>query len=121
MNLFLTEDGLLKLGYYGLTTQEECCSIMKTDCEGIRGYGFEEENEASDVWHLGTVLVSTIGIIPRVLQARDWLNPGGGRYALDFDKSASVPKELVDFLQRCIQKKNERWSVSELMDVSGME
>ena len=94
---------------------------MKTDCEGLRGYGFEEENETSDVWHLGTVLVSTIGIIPRVLQARDWLNPGGGRYALDFDKSASVPKELVDFLQRCIQKKNERWSVSELMAVSGME
>ena len=103
-----------------MTTQEECCSIMKTDCDGLRGYGIEEENETSDVWHLGTVLVSTIGIIPRVLQARDWLNPGGGRYALDFDKSASVPKELVDFLQRCIQKKNERWSVSDLMNVSGI-
>ena len=28
MNLFLTEDGVLKLGYYGLTTQAECYSLL---------------------------------------------------------------------------------------------
>ncbi len=35
MNLFLTEDGVLKLGYYGLTTQAECYSIKETDCDGV--------------------------------------------------------------------------------------
>ena len=38
MNLFLTEDGVLKLGYYGLITQAECYSIKKKNCDGIRSF-----------------------------------------------------------------------------------
>ena len=41
MNLFLTEDGVLKLGYYGLTTQAECYSIKETNCDGIRSFAPE--------------------------------------------------------------------------------
>ena len=116
-NLFLTVDGVLKLGYYGLKTQAECCSVKKTDCDEARSCD-SEEDEASDEWSLGTVLVSMIGIIPRVLQGRDWLNPGGGRFVLDFDKDANVPKEVVDFMQQCIQKTKNRSNVSELLNVS---
>ena len=57
MNLFLTEEGVLKLGYYGLTTQSECYSIKKRDCEGLRSFApevFKGEYEIdSDVWSLG--------------------------------------------------------------------
>ena len=48
------------------------------------------------------------------------LATGKGHIELEFDEDANVPKELVDFLQRCIQKKDDRWSVNELMDVSVM-
>ena len=34
MNLFLTKDGVLKLGTYGLLIQSECYSI-KRDCDGV--------------------------------------------------------------------------------------
>ena len=68
MNLFLTEDGVLKLGYYGLTTQVECYSIKKTDCEGLRSFApevFEGEYEMkSDLWSLGIALIEVMGIRP---------------------------------------------------------
>ena len=41
VNLFLTESGVLKMGYYGLTTQTECYSIKGIDCEGVRSFGPE--------------------------------------------------------------------------------
>ncbi len=68
MNLFLTEDSVLKLGTYGLTTQAECYAIRKMDCDGIRSFApevFEGEYEMkSDVWSLGIVLVELMGIAP---------------------------------------------------------
>ena len=58
VNLFLSEDGVLKLGYYGLTTQAECYSIRKTGYEGIPSFApevFNGDHEMkSDVWSLGT-------------------------------------------------------------------
>ena len=57
MNLFLTEDGVLKLGAYGLTTQAECYSIRKTDCDGVHSFAPEvfrgKYGMESDVWALG--------------------------------------------------------------------
>ncbi|KAM7455485.1 hypothetical protein BLSTO_03759 [Blastocystis sp. subtype 1] len=41
VNLFLTEDGVLKLGYYGLFTQAECYDIKGTNCDGIRSFAPE--------------------------------------------------------------------------------
>ena len=125
VNLFLTVDGMLKLGYYGLTTQAECYSIKREDCEG--GYSFAPEVEKgeyemkSDVWSLGIALTSMTGTTPYACYVVDILPRGKGRYVLVFDKDASVPKEVVNFLQKCIQKKEDRSNVSELMDVSVME
>ena len=57
VNLFLTEDGMLKLGYYGLMTQAECYSIKKMDCDVFRGFApvvlKDMYKMKSDVWSLG--------------------------------------------------------------------
>ena len=124
MNLFLTVDGMLKLGYYGLTTQAECYSIKREDCEG--GYSFAPEVEKgeyemkSDVWSLGIALTSMTGTTPCACYVVDILPRGKGRYVLLFDENTNVPKEVVDFLQKCIQKTEDRSTVSELMDVGVM-
>ena len=64
MNLFLTEDGVLKLGYYGLTTQSECYSIKKMGCEGVRSFAPEvfrvKYEMKSDVWSFGIALIELI-------------------------------------------------------------
>ena len=116
---------MLKLGYYGLTTQEECYSIKGEDCEEARWFAPEVEKGEyemkSDVWSLGIALTIMTGTTPCACYVVDILPRRKGRYVLRFDKDASVPKELVDFLQKCIQMKEDRSSVNELMDVSGME
>ncbi|KAM7454252.1 hypothetical protein BLSTO_04991 [Blastocystis sp. subtype 1] len=120
VNLFLTVDGMLKLGCYGLTTQAEFYSIKREDCDG--GYSFAPEVEKgeyemkSDVWSLGSALTSMTGTTPYACYVVDILPRGKGRYVLVFDKDANVPKEVVNFLQKCIQKKEDRSNVSELMD-----
>ena len=124
MNLFLTERGVLKLGYYGLTTQAEFYSIKREDCEEARWFAPEvgkgEYEMKSDVWSLGIVLVIMTGTTPYVGYTVEILSRGKGRYVLVFDERDNVPEEVVDFLQRCIQMKEDRSSVKELMDVSGM-
>ena len=68
MNLFLTEDGVLKLGYYGLTTQAECYSIKNWKCDGVRSFAPEvfrgEYEMKSDVWSFGIVILEMMGIRP---------------------------------------------------------
>ena len=70
MNLFLTEDGVLKLGYYGLTTQAECYSIKGKDCEGVRSFAPEvfkgKFKMKSDVWSFGIALMEMMGMVPYV-------------------------------------------------------
>ena len=124
MNLFLTEDGVLKLGYYGLTTQAECYSIKKEDCEGLRRFApevFEVEYEMkSDVWSLRFALSVMMGITPYCEYSYEWL-PRENRYlSLPCDKNAIESEELIDFLKKCFLKKEERWSVNELLNVSMM-
>ena len=64
MNLFLTEDGVLKLGTYGLTTQAECYSIKRKDCEGVRSFAPEvfrgKYGMKSDVWSFGIALLELL-------------------------------------------------------------
>ena len=125
VNLFLTEDGVLKLGYYGLTTQAECYSIKRKDCKGIRsfapevfkgGYGMK-----SDVWSLGTVLVELMGIIPYSWCDDDSLPTMNDDYEPPFKRNTIKSSELVDFLKKCFEERvSERWCVNELMDVSVM-
>ena len=125
MNLVLTEDGVLKLGYYGLTTQAECYSIKKTDCEGIRSFApeaFEGAYEmASDVWSFGIVLIEMMGITPFSGCATYELSEGMENGYLPFDQYDVKSYVLVDFLKKCFESElKERWNVNELMNVSVM-
>ena len=124
VNLFLTEEGVLKLGYYGLTTQAECYSIKKKDCEGVRSFALEvfrgEYEMKSDVWSLGIALIELMGIRPYFGYKNNSLPTMHGRFQLPFKRDTIKSSELVDFLQRCIQKKDDRWSVNELLNVSVM-
>ena len=128
MNLFLTEDGVLKLGYYGLTTQEECCSIMKTDCEGLRSFApevFEGEYEMkSDLWSLGIALIEVMGIRPYYWYDNDDLPTMNGSFESPY-RDTIKSSELVAFLNKCfvvtdIWNGIDRWSVKESMNVSAM-
>ena len=125
MNLFLTEDGVLKLGYYGLTTQVECYSIRKTDCDGVHSFAPEvfegEYGMKSDVWSLGIVLIEMMGIKPYHQYNNNRLPTANGDFEFPFKDIAIKSAELVDFLKKCFVKEvGERRSVNELMDVSVM-
>ena len=123
MNLFLTEDGVLKLGYYGLTTQAECYSIKETDCDGVRSFApevFEGEYEMkSDVWSFGIVLVELMGMTPYYWCNSDRLPTMNGYYKLPFKTDTIKSSELADFLKKCFEERaSGRSSVIELMNVS---
>ena len=125
VNLFLTEDGVLKLGYYGLTTQAECYSIKETDCDGVRSFApevFEGEYEMkSDVWSFGIALIEMMGIRPYYWRENDRLPTMNGDFKYPFDVDDIESANLTDFLEMCFEERvSERWSVNELMDVSVM-
>ena len=125
VNLFLTEDGVLKLGYYGLTTQAECYSTKETNCEGLRSFAPEvfrgEYGMKSDVWSLGIVMLELMGIRPYYWRDNDYLPTMNGSFELPFDVDGIESAELVDFLEKCFEERvNTRWSVNELMNVSVM-
>ena len=123
MNLFLTEDGVLKLGYYGLTTQAECYSIKRMDCEGIRSFGpevFKGEYEMkSDVWSFGIALIEMMGITPYVESENNCLPTMGRYYKYPFNEYDMETSEiLIDFLQDCFECVHARQDVKWLLNVS---
>ena len=124
MNLFLTEDGVLKLGYYGLTTQSECYSIKKMGCEGVRSFAPEvfrgEYEMKSDVWSFGIVLVELMGIAPYYGNDNgDLPTKSSGGLKLTSGVDVFESSELADFLEKYFQK-YDRSSVNELLNVSVM-
>ena len=121
-NLFLSKPGVVKLGYYGLLS-EECYSKEKMRVEGI-GYCAPEVFEGkcdvkSDVWSLGVLLFEAMtGVFPYYGHCEEAIPQATDPFDILAD-SGIHSKELVDFLQKCLVKDvNERSSVSELMDVS---
>ena len=122
MNLFLTEDGVLKLGTYGLTTQAECYSIKKMGCDGVRSFAPEvfrgEYGMESDVWSLGIALIEMMGMTPYAGDETDELPTKNGYLWLPFKGEDIESEELADFMEKCFQMKDERWSVNELLKVS---
>ena len=125
MNLFLTENGVLKLGYYGLTTQAECYRIKGMNCEGVRSFAPEvfegEYGMKSDVWSFGTALLELMGIRPYYWRDNDRLPTMNGRFESPFKADTIKSSELADLLKKCFEKKVfKRWSVNELLNVSVM-
>ena len=122
MNLFLTKDGVLKLGYYGLTTQAECYSIRKTDCEGVRSFGpevFKGKYEMkSDLWSLGIVLVELMGITAFFESENDCLPSTNVQYELQVEGDGIQSAQLAHFLKRCFRNASSRWNVNKLMNVN---
>ena len=123
MNLFLTEDGVLKLGYYGLTTQAECYSTKETNCEGLRSFAPEvfrgEYGMKSDVWSLGIALLEVMGMTPYYWFDNDHLPTMNGDFESPFYVYDIKSSELADFLKKYFQK-YDRSSVNELLNVSVM-
>ena len=130
VNLFLTEDGVLKLGYYGLTTQEECYSIKKKDCDGIRSFAPEvfkgKYGMHSDVWSFGTALLELMGIRPYYWFYNDRLRKMYYDLEPYFNTDTIKSSELADFMKKCSQRVKKEWivmrflNVSELLNVSVM-
>ena len=124
VNLFLTEDGVLKMGYYGLTTQAECYSIRRTDCDGVRSFApevFKGEYEMkSDVWSLGTALMELMGITPYYWYKYNRLPTLNGDFESPFKADTIKSSELAVFLKKYFYIMDMRWSVNELMNVSVM-
>ena len=123
VNLFLTEDGVVKLGYYGLMTQAECYSIKREDCDGIHSFADEvfkgEYEMESDVWSLGVTLIEMMGIVPYVrYEGHCELMMFGS--ILPLREYSDISAELIDFLKKCFEDVDERWSVNELLNVSVM-
>ena len=125
MNLFLTEDGVVKLGYYGLTTQTECYIIKETNCNGVRSFApevFEVEYEMkSDVWSLGIALIELMGMTPYHEYENNDLPTMNDDFELPFKRDTIKSSELADFLKKCFEERvSERWGVNELLNVSVM-
>ena len=122
MNLFLTEDGVLKLGYYGLITQAECYSIKRKDCKGIRSFApvvFRRKYcWQSDVWSLGIVLIELMGIRPCFEPENDCLSSTNVQYELQIEGNGIQSSQLAHFLKKCFRNAYFRWNVIKLMNVS---
>ena len=122
-NLLLSASGVLKLGCFGLMTQAIWYSRENIKYDGIRSFAPEvftrEYGTNSDVWSLGTCLFELARVEPyhgecpvnslEVVIISDF----------PFETIAGVSEVFVDFVKKCLVRDvNERWSVSELMDVS---
>ena len=121
-NLFLSEPGVVKLGYYGLTT-EECYSKEKMRVERV-GYCAPEVFEGkcdmkSDAWSLGVLLFKAMtGVFPYSGHCEEAIPKATDPFDILADFGIHS-KELLDFLQKCLAKDvNERSSVIVLLGVS---
>ena len=124
MNLFLTKEGVLKLGYYGLITQAECYSIKGTNCEGVRSFGpevFKGLYEIkSDVWSLGVALLEMMGITPYVESENGCLPTNDDVLMHSVNVEDIQSAQLVHFLKKCFRREYKRWNVKQLMTVRVM-
>ena len=124
MNLFLTKEGVLKLGYYGLITQAECYGIKGMNCDGVRSFAYEvfkgEYGMESDVWSFGVTLIEMMGIRPySEYDTNDLPTKSGEDEYPDEGNIESFDTEW--FTRSCFDMEvDDRYNVDELLDVSRM-
>ena len=124
MNLFLTEDGVLKLGYYGLTTQSECYSIKKMDCDGLRSFAPEvfrgEYGMKCDLWSFGIALIEMMGLTPYVEYKKSNLPIMDDLLLFPFRICDVESKGVAGFLWSWLEGMLDKWTVNDLLFVSVM-
>ena len=126
--MLISENGLIKLGDFGLSEQLNHSNSERSNTCGTLWYMAPEVFNGqtvmkSDVWSLGVSLIE--------------LAEGKNPYNDGFDSPATVMKRIcmdappslssygwsagfVDFVNKClIREVNERWSVNELIEVNG--
>ena len=122
-NLLLSASGVLKLGCFGLTTQAKWYSKENIKYDGIRSFAPEvftgDYGMKSDVWSFGACLFELARVEPYHGECRVNSPEGISISSFPFKAIAGMSEVFVDFVKKCLVKDvNERWSVSELMDVS---
>ena len=122
-NLLLSASGVLKLGCFGLMTQAIWYLKENIKCDGIRSFAPEvftgDYGTKSDVWSLGTCLFELARVEPYHGECHVNSPEGVSISDFPFETIAGVSEVFVDFVKKCLVRDvNERWSVSELMDVS---
>ena len=121
--MFLSDEGLVKLSGYGLGEHLDSLFSEKSTAWYMAPEVFREQIEMkSDVWSLGISLI----------ELAEGVNPFEGcnqeevkqRVCEDAFPSLAVKEwstTFVDFVSKCLVKDvEERWSVSELMEVSSL-
>ena len=72
----------------------------------------------SDVWSLGIALIEMMGMRPYDGYGGLWMRMEIRDCTLPFKEEDIESEELIDFLKKCFLKKEERWSVNALLNVS---
>ena len=122
-NLLLTNEGAVKLAYFGLTTQAECYSKKKTDCKGMHYFAPEviagKYDMKSDLWSLGIALMECVSRKKSNVNSKEnTALPDQESNSDPFIQNDNFSDEYNDFIRKCLMKDgNERWSASQLMKV----
>ena len=124
MNLFLTEEDVVKLGYYGLTTQAECYSIKKKDCDGVRSFApevFRGEYEAKcDLWSFGITMIEMMGLTPYVENKKSNLPIMDDLLLFPYRICDVESKDVAGFLRNWLEGRHDKWTVNDLLFVRVM-
>ena len=121
--MLLSDEGLVKLSDYGLGENLDSLFSEKSTAWYMAPEVFREQIEMkSDVWSLGISLIE----LAEGRNPFEGCSPWDVRDRVCEGDSPSLCSEewsttFVDFVSKCLVKDvEERWSVSELMEVSGL-
>ena len=119
--MFITQNGVVKLGDYALPLQEDYSKLKVEELWYMAPEALKrKEGPKSDVWSLGISLI----------ELAEGQNPYTGCTAVKVMRlvcdgqppalsSSKWSAEFVDFVNKCLVKDvKERWSVKQLMNVS---
>ena len=124
-NLFLSEPGVVKLGYYGLLS-EECYSRDKMKVDGI-GYCAPEALKGkygmkSDVWSLGASILALANREASLPNPSNHYQQGAMNDCFLSAVLCGFTRRGALFLQDCLTKKiHDRWSVKKLKKVTALK